>query len=75
MGCRFAGPAIRLPHGNRGGGAGDPGSSRLLCFVSVSNGLNWDAVMQDELSACLMNTGEEVLETLGPIISCVLYLC
>ncbi len=27
--------------------------------------------MQDELSACLMVTGEEVLETLGPLVFCV----
>jgi hypothetical protein len=45
MGCRFAGQAIRLPHGNRGGGAGNPGSSRLLCFVFVLNGLEWVAVI------------------------------
>jgi hypothetical protein len=33
--------------------------------------LEWVAVLQDELSACLMVTGEEVLETLGPLVSCV----
>ncbi len=58
MGCRCAGLTIRLPHGYGWGGAGNPGS--------LSNGLEWVAVMQDELSACLMVTGEEVLETLGP---------
>jgi hypothetical protein len=71
MGCCFAGRAIRLPHGNRGGGAGDPGSSHILCVVSVSNRLERVVVLQDELSACLMVTGEEVLETLGPLVSCV----
>ncbi len=63
MGCRCARQTIHLHHGNRGGGAGSPGS--------LSNGLEWVAVMQDELSACLMVTGEEVLETLGPLVSCV----
>jgi hypothetical protein len=71
MGCRCARRTIRLPHGNKGGGAGDPGSSHILCFVSVLNGLEWVVVVQDELSACLMVTGEEVLETLCPII----YVC
>ncbi len=75
MGCHCAGRTIRLPHVNRGGGAGDPGSFRLLCFVFVLNGLEWVAVVQDELSACLMVTGEEVLEILDPLVSSVLYLC
>ncbi len=72
---RFAGLAICLPHGYGGGGAGDPGSSSFLCFVFVLNGLEWADVVQDELSACLLVTGEEVLETLGFLVSCVLYLC
>jgi hypothetical protein len=72
MGCRFARRTIRLPHGD--GCAGYPGSFRLLCFVSVSNGLEWVAIVQDELFACLMVTGEEVLETLGPLVFC-LYMC
>jgi hypothetical protein len=63
MGCHCAGQTIRLPHGNGGGGAGNPGS--------LLNGLEWVAFVQDELSACLMVTGEEVLETLGPLVSCV----
>jgi hypothetical protein len=37
MGCCCAGRTIRLPHGNWGGGAGDSGSSRLLCGLQVSN--------------------------------------
>ncbi len=75
MGCHFAGQTIRLPHGNRGGGAGDPGFSCFLWFVFVLNGLEWVAIVQDELSACLMVTGEEVPETLDPLVSSVLYLC
>jgi hypothetical protein len=46
-----------------------------ICIVFLSNRLEWVAVVQDELSVCLMVTGEEVLETLGPLISYVLYLC
>jgi hypothetical protein len=57
MGCRCAGRTIRLSHSNWGGVAGNPGS--------LSNGLEWVAIVQNELSACLMITGEEVLETLG----------
>ncbi len=45
MGCHYVGRTICLPHGNQGGGAGDPGSSRLLCFVFVLNGLEWVVTM------------------------------
>ncbi len=38
-------------------------------------GLEWVAVVQDELSACLMVMGEEVLDILGLFVYNVLYLC
>ena len=33
--------------------------------------LNLVYLIQDELSACLMVTGEELMETLGQLVSCV----
>ncbi len=44
-------------------------AGRTICLPYGNGGL------QDELSACLTVTGKEVLETLGPLVSCVLYLC
>jgi hypothetical protein len=71
VGTSGAGRTVCLPYGNGRGGSGDPGSSRILCFVFMLNRLEWVTVVQDELSACLTVTGEEVLETLGPLVSCV----